>query len=89
MQSLIGRTDRDLSAQTTNALFKLKKGQVSDVVNTGYALEILKNLDTEGNKIKAAHILFQFKDISEYINDLKDKKGTKTYISFQATTNQQ
>ncbi|MCA9331742.1 peptidylprolyl isomerase [Candidatus Saccharibacteria bacterium] len=81
MPGLVERTDRDLSAQTTDALFKLKKGQTSELVNTGYALEILKNLDTEGDKIKAAHILFQFKDISEYINDLKDKKGTRLYIS--------
>lgn len=84
LPGLVEQTDRDLSAQTTNALFRLKKGQVSDIVSTGYALEILKNLNTEGGKIKAARVLFQFKDISEYINDLKDKKGAKTYISLQA-----
>jgi len=85
LPGLVERTDRDLSAQTTDALFRLKKGHVSGIVNTGYALEILKNLDTEGDKIKAAHILFQFKDISEYINDLKDKKGTRLYISLGET----
>lgn len=79
---LVARTNRDLSAQTTDALFKLKKGQTSGIVNTGYALEILKNLDIQGGKIRAAHILLQFKDISEYVNDLKAEKGARTYISF-------
>lgn len=85
---LIERTNRDLSAQTTGVLFKLKKGQTSEIVNTGYALEILKHIDSQGDKIRAAHILFQFKDISEYINDLKAEKGTQLYISFPETQKQ-
>lgn len=86
---LIERTNRDLSAQTTDALFKLQKGQTSDIINTGYALEILKNLDIQGSKIRAAHILVQFKDISEYINDRKAEKGARTYISFDEQPSQQ
>lgn len=88
LPGLVSKTDRDLSAQTTNALFRLKKGQVSGIVNTGYALEILKNLDTEGDKIKAAHVLFQFKDISEFINDQKDKQGARLYVSFTTPAKQ-
>lgn len=78
---LIEPTDRDLSAKTTDALFKLKKGEISDIIDTGYALEILQNLEIQGNKVRAAHILFQIKDISEYINDLKDQKKARIYIS--------
>lgn len=85
LPGLVERTDRDLSAQTTDALFRLKKGQVSDIVNTGYALEILKHLGAEGDRIKAAHIVFQFKDISEYINDLKEEKAARTYIALPST----
>jgi hypothetical protein len=86
---LVERTDRDLSAKTTDALFKLKKGQVSEIIHTGYALEILKNIDIEGNKIRAAHILFQFKDISEYINDFKDQKPARLYVTFPEAQQQQ
>lgn len=78
---LIDRTDRNLSAQTTEALFKLQPGQVSGIVNSGYALEILKNLETQGDKIRAAHILFTFQDISTYINDLKEKQKVRTFIA--------
>lgn len=76
----IERSNRDISAQTTAALFKLKPGEVSDVINAGYSLEIVKNLETQGDKIRASHIVFTFKDINTYINDLKEKQKTSTYI---------
>lgn len=80
----IDRTDRNLTAQTTDALFKLNPGQVSGVVNIGYALEILKNLEVQGTKIRGAHILFTYKDISTYVNDLKENKKTRLYLGLPA-----
>ncbi len=77
---LVDTTNRDLSAQTTAALFALKKGQVSELVNNGVGLELLKNIEKQGSKIRAAHILFNFKSINTYLNDLKDKEKTHTYI---------
>lgn len=76
----IDRTTRTLSAQATNALFKLKPGQISDIINTGLTLELLKNIETNGEKIRAAHIVFVLKDINVYVNDLKDKQKTRTFI---------
>lgn len=80
----VDRTDRNLSAQTTDALFKLAPGQTSDLINTGYSLEILKNIEAQGDKIRGAHILFNFKDINTYVNDLKEKKPSTQYISLPA-----
>jgi hypothetical protein len=77
----IDRTDRNLSARTTDALFKLAAGQTSELINTGYSLEILKNIEVQGDKIRAAHIMFTLKDISTYINDQKEKKSSTQYIS--------
>lgn len=78
----VGRTKRDLTAQTVDALYKLQPGQFSDVINIGYSLEIVKNLEkTADGKIHAAHILFNFKDISTYLNDLKDKQKARAYIT--------
>ncbi len=76
----VDRTNRDLTAQTTEALFKLPPGQISDIVNTGYELEILKNIENQADKIKGAHIVFKFKDITAYVNDLKDKQKTRLFI---------
>lgn len=77
----IDQTSRDLSAQTTDALFRLKPGQFSEVINVGYGLEIVKNIEITGNKIRGAHILFNFKDISGQLNDLRDKHKSRVYIS--------
>lgn len=78
---LIDRTSRDVPAQVTDVLFKLAVGEVSQVINTGFSLEIIKNLEIQGDKRKAAHIAFNFRDISTYVNDLKDKNRPRTFIS--------
>lgn len=77
----IDRTNRDLSAHTTEALFNLQPGQVSDIINIGYGLEIIKNTENSGDKARGAHILFNFKDINTYINDEKEKKPVRLYLT--------
>ncbi|MES2971675.1 MAG: peptidylprolyl isomerase [Patescibacteria group bacterium] len=78
---IVERTKRDLTAQTVDAVYALQPGQYSDVINIGYSLEIVKNIEkTADGKIHAAHILFNFKDISTYLNDLKDKQKSQVYI---------
>lgn len=79
---LIEKTNRDISPKIVDALFKLKPGQHSEVVDVGYGLEIVKNLENKGDRIRAAHIVFNFKDINEYLNDEKDQRKTRAYVSF-------
>lgn len=80
----IEKDNRDISPNTVEALFKLKEGEHSGIVNVGYGLEIVKNIKNEpGDKIRAAHIVFNFKDINEYINELKEQKKTRAYLRFQ------
>jgi hypothetical protein len=76
----VNRTNRDLSAQTVDALFSLQPGQHSGVVNTGYTLEIVKNLEIIGDRVRGAHIQFNFEDINTYLDPLKEKQKTTTYI---------
>lgn len=75
-------TNRDLPPAVTAALFKLKPGQVSAVVNTGYTLEILKVSENNNGSIKAAHIQFNLKDINSYVTKLQAKQGSHQYIRF-------
>ncbi len=78
---LIEKSNRDLNSRTLDAIFNLQPGQTSDIINTGNGLEIYKLLELqEGTKAKAAHIVFNFKDINEFLNDSKDKQPTRTYI---------
>lgn len=77
----INKTNRDIAAQTTEELFKLKPGESSKVINTGYSLEIVKNIEVQGDQIRAAHIVFNFKDINTYLNDLKDQRKARLFIT--------
>lgn len=76
----IDKTNRDIAAQTSAALFALNKGQFSEVINSGYSLEIVKNIDQQSDKIRAAHIIMNFKDINTFVNDAKDKHKARLFI---------
>ena len=78
----VDKSNRNLSASATEAIFKLKKGEYSKVINTGKALEIFKVIDKQGNKVRAAHIVVDFKGINVFIDELKEKQGYRSYISF-------
>ncbi len=78
----INKNNRDISPATVDALFKLKPGQTSGIINVGYGLEIVKNLSQKDGSIKAAHIIFNFKDINDYLGPIKDQKKARTYVSF-------
>ena len=77
---LIDKTNRYISAQVTQTLFDLKPGQTSGIINTGFTLEIVKNLGIQDGKVKAAHIVFTLKDINNFLNPLKDKDKTRLFI---------
>lgn len=81
----VEKTDRNLSSQTTDALFKLKKGQISDIINTGYALEIVKNIEPQGKKIRGAHIVFTLNDVKSYVDELKAQKSARPFIALPPT----
>lgn len=76
----IDRSSKDIPAQVAETLFKLKPGEFSEVINTGYELVIVKNIETNGDKIRAARISFNFKNIEQYLNDLKDQQKARAYI---------
>lgn len=78
----IDQNNRDISPMTAKALFKLVPGQYSDIINIGYGLEIVKNLEQNGDKIKAAHIVFNFKDVGHYLGEIKDQRPARTYVTF-------
>lgn len=76
----VNRTNRDLTAQVVDALFKLQPGQHSEIINTGYTLEIVKNLEVQGDRVRGAHIVFNFKDINTFLDPVKEKQKTTLYI---------
>jgi hypothetical protein len=53
---------------------------VSAVINTGSTLEIVKNVQVNGDSITAKHIVINLKDISEYTKDLRKQKPAHIFI---------
>lgn len=79
----ISQTDQSLPPQVINELFKLKPGQTSSVINTGYTLEIVKVLSASNGKVRAAHITFNFKSINTYVAPLEAQKKAHQFIHVQ------
>lgn len=77
----ITATSRDVAPIVTASLFKLKAGQVSGIINTGYTLEIVKVLDSTASSVQAAHIQFNFKPISDFTKPLRKQNPSKIFIS--------
>ena len=78
----IGRTNRDLSPQVVDELFKLQAGQTSGIVETPLGLEILKTRERDGDtSIRASHIYFAFQPISSYIDPLEKEHKPQRFIT--------
>lgn len=78
----ITKTDTSVPPVLTAALFSLKAGQTSEVINTGYAYEIVKATAVTDKSVTASHIQFNIKDIGDYVKPLAEKNPTSTYIKF-------
>jgi parvulin-like peptidyl-prolyl isomerase len=63
------------------ALSQMQPGEVSDIITTQTAFEIVKLLGVENGKYKAAHIQIQFKDIQTYLQPLEKDHPPKRFIS--------
>lgn len=77
---VITAQDQSLAPQVVAELFKLKAGQVSPIINTGYALEILKVDSITGSSITASHIEFNFQPVSVYVAPLQKAHPAHAYI---------
>jgi len=69
--TLIDRANTQLAPQVIDALFQLKVGHYSWVINTGYSLEIVKVLQIKGTQLRAAHMSFDFQPITAYTDPMK------------------
>lgn len=78
---VITQSSNNLAPQVTTVLNKLKAGQTSNTIDTGYSLEIVKVLSDKGGKITAAHISFNFKDINTYLKPLEKKNPPHYYVN--------
>jgi hypothetical protein len=77
----ISRTNRDLSPQVVDELFKIQAGQTSGIVETPLGLEILKVGERDSTSVRASHIYFAFKPISKYVGPLEKEHKPQKFIT--------
>ncbi len=77
----IDESNRDIAPEVANQLFKLAPGQYSAIISTSYGLEIVKVIDSDGHKVHAAHIQFNFQPIGSYLKPLEAKTAPHRFIS--------
>lgn len=77
---VIDKSNRDISAQITAAIFLLRPGDISPVVDTGYTLELIRLNAYEGGKAKASHIQVNLKDVNTYLDPLKKQNPARKFI---------
>jgi len=79
---VIAANDTAIPPAIVSQLFKLKDGQISGVVDSGYSLEILKRIATQGDKIQAAHIQFNLQPVSTYTDPVAKAQPAHRFIQF-------
>ncbi len=72
--------DREIPPVITNAVFKLKPGQISGILNPGYSLEIVKVVDAAAGSVHAAHIQFNLRPLGYYVTPLQRSSPPHYYI---------
>lgn len=78
----ITKTNPNIPPEVINAIFDLKAGQISGVINTGSSLEIIKVTQTDGTTATAQHIRINLQDIDTYIKLAKAKHPSHSYVNF-------
>lgn len=76
----ISRTSRSVQPAVVETLFKMQPGQVSQIIDTGYTLEILKVTSVTGDKVNASHISFRLQPLSTYLKPLDDATRERKFI---------
>lgn len=76
----VTRLTREIAPQTVEVLSELEVGETSGVINIGYALQIVKLLEREGDTYQAAHILFTLEDIETYVNEAREAEPARVYL---------
>lgn len=76
----ITKDNQNITPQTLEELLKLKPGQTSNIIDLGNALEIDQVISNTDGQIQAAHIVFNFQDISVYIKQIQSKEKNRYFI---------
>jgi hypothetical protein len=85
----VNKTNPNVPPEVVDELFKLKVGQVSDLIlaspvlaGQGPSLQIVKLTGINGDTVTAQHIVINLKDASTYVKQLQTKQPAHPYVHF-------
>lgn len=78
---LLERGKADLAPELQDALFQLKTGEHSQIIESKQGLFILKAIEASENKVRAAAIFFQYTEFQKRFEELKKSGKIKTDIA--------
>lgn len=85
----ITKTNPNVSPEVIDAMFRLKPGQISDIVLSSPvvagqppSLQIVKVTQNDGNTVTASHIVINLTPTQSYIDQLKAKQQPHLYVKF-------
>jgi len=78
----ITKSNPNVPPQVIEALFNLKAGQTSGIINAGQTLEIVQVIQNDGTNVTARHISFNLQPVSVYINAIKKQYAVHEYVHF-------
>jgi hypothetical protein len=85
----VTKTNPNVPPEVVDALFKLKAGQVSDLIlaspvlaGQGPSFQIVKLTGINGDSVTAQHIVINLKDATSYIRQLEQKNPPHDYVHF-------
>jgi hypothetical protein len=67
----------------------MQPGDVSDIIDLGYELEVLRLDAIESDKYKASRISFKYNQLEDYLNDIKEQDPAVVYINVKLEEPQQ
>lgn len=76
----VSKSNTDIAPQVVAELFQLKQGQYSDIINTGYSLEIVEVTSVQGGTVHASHIAFNFQPVSTYTAPLQNRQKPRMLV---------
>ena len=76
----ISLSSQEVPPIIVSALAKMKPGEVSDIITTQNAFEIVKLVAVDNGKYKAAHIQIRFRDIQSYVAPLKKTDPPRYFV---------
>lgn len=79
----ITMSSQEVPPEVVMQLGTMKPGEISDIIVTPTAYEIVKLISVDNGKYKAAHIQINFQDISTYVTPLEKQHPAHYYIHVQ------